>query len=535
MIKPILPYKISENINFSSKKKTKPEDKIWDESRANKTLLYSGVGAVVTFGAVAALISSKQASNSIDKISAIKAEMNKYANDVLYRKQILKDMNIPESHYYKLRSIIGADEFDTVVKDLGKDKESFLPGKKTFRIDKEPIYAKENVESGKFAANMHLHTIYSDGTLTVAEAMEQAVKYADLRVKKLGEGNPFYLAITDHDTMQGCKEALDLVLKNPEKYKNLRLILGVENTVLTEHLECLKAPVETHMISYCINPFDKELTSYYNKYLSENRKNIESALDFANEKFFTTLRRQGFAYTLEEFDRLAPEIKYRNLPANYLTKDYLQFRLIYSSMVEKNDAFLEAVGLKPVMLDFATPRKLIGENLDYSEGKRYYHYYIEAVKKDLKSKLPSEKHAEVDRYLRNIPEEIELILEEIEASVGDVSSNLHAKKVDPPAFDVAVRFLITKDGSLGIAHPGVAFPMTNFKSEADTIKFYDDLYSVFKNLGQDKAKYAEDNYAVYFEDQSEEYLKKLADTSSKYRLEKTGGLDTHISDIFSSK
>ena len=537
MIKPILPYKNSYQTSFSGTKKTNKNDKIWDETRANKALMIAGLSGIAVFGTVAAIISSKQsATRTIDKISLLKTEMSKYAQDVAYRKQILRDMNLPETDYYKLRSIVGAEEFDSIVKELSKDKENFLPGKKVFRADKEPIFPnKENVETAKFAANLHLHTVYSDGTFTVPELMEQAAKYADVRSSKLGDGKPFYLAITDHDTMEGCKEALGLVLNNPEKYKNLRLILGVENTVLTEHSQYLTAPVETHMISYCINPFDKELANYYNKYLQQNRKNIENVLDFANEKYFTTLRRLSTGYTLEEFDKFAPEIKYRNLHANYLTKDYLQFRLIYSYMVEKNTTLLDSVSLKPEMLDFVAPRKLIGENLDYSNGQRYYHYYIEAVKQDLKSKLPKEEHSKVDMYLRTIPEEIQPILEEIEASVGNLDSNLYVAKVMPPKFDEAVMFLITRDGNLGIAHPGVAFPLENFKTEAETIKFYDDLYSKFKELGKEKARYAEDNYAVYFEDQTPEFLEKLAATSSKYGLDKTGGLDTHISDIFCSK
>lgn len=534
MIKPISSYGHFSKLHFSSRQNQKQNNEVVEKNASN-VLMRASLGTIIAFGASAAMISQKTSFKLVNNVSAIKNKMNKYTNDVLYRKKILSDMKLPESDYYKLYSIIGADEFDVVVKDLSKDKQNFLPGKKTFRADKEPIYGKENVESGKFAANMHLHTVYSDGALTVPELLEQAVIYADSRVKKLGEDFPFYLAITDHDTLAGCKEAVEMILKSPQKYKNLRLILGVENTVITSHPEYLKAPVETHMISYCINPFDKELVNYYNKPLQENRKNIEQALDYANETYFTTLRRLGTGYTLEEFDRYAPEAKYRNFAANYLTKDYLQFRLIYSAMVEKNLLFLESVGLKSASLDFVAPRKLIGENLDYSKGQRYYDYYLEAVKSDLKSKLPKEKHSEVDVALRYIPEDIKKILEEIEASVGDATSELHAKSVEFPKFDVAIEFLKTKDGSLGIAHPGVAFPMSNLKSEEEIVKFYDYLYAEFKKFGAEKAKYAEDHYAVYFEAQSEEYLNNLATTSAKYNLDKTGGLDTHISDIFSSK
>lgn len=536
MLRPISAYN-SKNLyqsQFKSEKKNKQNE--FKVSPTKKPIVYTGLALLATLGVATAVISSrKKTAQAIDKFSVIKNEMSKYVNDVNYRKSILKDMNLPEADYYKLRSIIGAEELDVVIKDLSTDKEHFLPGKKTFRLDKEPVFSKENVESGKFAANLHLHTTYSDGTFTVPELMEQASKYADSRVEKLGKDNPFYLAITDHDTLEGCREAVNIVLNNPEKYKNLRLVLAVENTVLTHYPEVLNGEVETHMISYAINPFDKELRSYYEKQVQKNRKNIQTTLDNANEHFLKTLLKYKIEYNMEEFDSLAPQVKYRNMPSNYFAKDYLQFKLIYSSMVEKNEALIDATGLKPEMLDFASPQKLIGENLDYSKGQKYYEYYVEAIKKDLKSKLPTEKQVEVDKHLGSIPEEIIPILNEIEASVGDKKSELYVQNTPHPKLEVAVNYLKTKEGVLGIAHPGVVFPMKNLKTDAETLKFYDQMYADFKAFGQDKAKYAEDNYATYFENQSEEFLNNLSKKSSKYDLEKTGGLDTHISDIFASK
>lgn len=520
--------------HFKSKKINKQKD--LNNPTINKPMVLSGVAFITAFGITAAAISSKQnVVNYADKINLLKNEMSKYLGDVAYRKSILREMSLPEGDYYKLRSIIGVEEFDAVIKDLSKDKENFLPGIKTFRADKEPIFGRENVETGKFAANLHLHTDYSDGTISVEEMLEQAVNYANDRVAKLGEKNPFYLAITDHDTIQGCRDVVNTVLKNPEKYKNLRLVLGVENTVITSHAQHLKEPVETHMISYCINPFDKELFGYYQKQIEKNKANIRSVLDYANETYFKTLKKYSVDYNLNEIEKMAPQIKYRNIHSNYLTKDYLQFKLIYSSMVEKNTIFWEEVGLKPENMDFVSPMVSIEKTPDYSKGQKYYDYYLVAVKKDLKSKLPKEKHSVVDKYLCHIPDEVTSILNNVENAVGNKTSKLYVNKVEYPTFEKAIKFLTTKDGALGIAHPGVVFPMKNLKTNQDTLKFYDELYAAFKKNGGDKAKYAEDNYAVYFEDQNTEYLSKLAEISSKYKLEKTGGLDTHISDIFSSK
>ena len=87
---------------------------------------------------------------------------------------------------------------------------------------------------------------------------------------------------------------------------------------------------------------------------------------------------------------------------------------------------------------------------------------------------------------------------------------------------------------MGIAHPGVVFPYANLKDEGSTLRFYDELYRDFKAWGGEKAVYAEDNYGVYYKE-NENLHNKLEQVSAKYGLQKIGGLDTHIKDIFASK
>ena len=52
------------------------------------------------------------------------------------------------------------------------------------------------VESGDFCANLHIHTKYSDGIMSIPELLTEAKKYKNVLV-----------AITDHDTVESCKEA----------------------------------------------------------------------------------------------------------------------------------------------------------------------------------------------------------------------------------------------------------------------------------------------------------------------------------------
>ena len=540
----ILPVKLNNinpktNLSFQAKNISKRSinNDFARQGISSTALLLAGATIAAGIGVTAAIAKRTIRPIETNFSKSLKKEMSVFAKDVDYRKSILKSMNLPERQYYRLRSIIGIEEFDHALETLSKDKENFLPGKKVFRADNEPIFPnRENVKNYKFAANLHMHTKYSDGQLSVQELLDQAAKYGDERVAKLGKDNPFYIAITDHDTMEGCREAINIIYQNPQKYENVRLILGVENTVVTTYPECLNGPVYTHMLSYGINPFNEEIASYYSKPLMQNRNNIADVLDIANKKFLRTLIKYEVDFNIEEFDRFAPEIKYRNLSANYLTKDYLQFKLIYSSMVEKNKALLEGLNLNQEALNFASPRALIEANPDYSGGKKYYDFYLDAIKEDLKSKTPVDKHKIIDQNLRFIPEDIIPILEEVESSVGDKTSSLYVKKTSFPSFEEAINQLIKDENiGLGIAHPAVVFPLNNLKGEAETIKFYNSLYADFKKYGQDKAKYAEDHYAVYFEEQSEAFLRKLQEESEKQGLIKTGGLDTHIADIFSSK
>ena len=127
MLRPIS-VSITKNLyqsQFKSAKKNKQSK--FKELPSKKNIVYTGLAFLATLGVATAVISSrKKTAQTVDKFSVIKKEMSKYVNDVNYRKSILKDMNLPEADYYKLRTIIGAEELDVVIKDLSKDKEHFF-------------------------------------------------------------------------------------------------------------------------------------------------------------------------------------------------------------------------------------------------------------------------------------------------------------------------------------------------------------------------------------------------------------------------
>ena len=85
-------------------------------------------------------------------------------------------------------------------------------------------------------ADLHTHTVHSDGVLTVKQLLE--------KTKKAGLSG---LSITDHDTLSGVKEALTFI----QDYK-FEFISGIE---ITSHVE----EKEIHLLSYAIDPEHDEL------------------------------------------------------------------------------------------------------------------------------------------------------------------------------------------------------------------------------------------------------------------------------------
>ena len=86
--------------------------------------------------------------------------------------------------------------------------------------------------------DLHTHTTHSDGTLSVSELL----KFASTR-------NISALAITDHDTVDGCKEA-----ENINTY-------GVEVINGTE-LSCFYGDTEIHLLGFNFDIYDQRLNEH---------------------------------------------------------------------------------------------------------------------------------------------------------------------------------------------------------------------------------------------------------------------------------
>lgn len=97
--------------------------------------------------------------------------------------------------------------------------------------------------------DFHVHTTYSDGTYSPADVIK-------LAIEKGLDG----LAITDHDTIDGLKEAL-----TSKQVNNFEIIPGIE-------LSCTYEEEEVHILGYLFDVNNKELLAMSDK-LKLQRKN----------------------------------------------------------------------------------------------------------------------------------------------------------------------------------------------------------------------------------------------------------------------
>lgn len=192
-------------------------------------------------------------------------------SDIEYKKEIIQDSNNKEYTLESMQSIAGPEELKDFITKNNLNPQMYIP-------------SANNIKNGDFRANFHIHTTSSDGTLTIEQLLNQAELYAE-KIHK-----PFYFAITDHNTVNGLKTAVDLIEKHPDKYKNIKLVLGMEVfSSLEANPKIMQKPIDIHVLCWCINPYDKELNQVFMKKDLKDKYNysfrtFENAIILLNHK-----------------------------------------------------------------------------------------------------------------------------------------------------------------------------------------------------------------------------------------------------------
>lgn len=263
---------------------------------------------------------------SPDELKQLKLETEvlakKYPLDHQYRVELAKEAGCDVA---LLRSVVGVQELSDILKN--SKHENFSVGAKSSNLKEK----YKNILNGTFNVNLHSHTRYSDGALTVEQSLEQASRYANKT------GKPFTLAITDHDCLKGSQEAIRLIAANPKKYKNVRFVPGIEFSALYKNPSLLKEPLAVDFMGYCINPFDKNLNAMLDK-------TIKSRLKYGNEIINTAKNSWGIdvnlfqVYSLNSFPG-------KGISTGYFKalQQYIGLKLKQNGQYEKNESQFKKV------------------------------------------------------------------------------------------------------------------------------------------------------------------------------------------------
>jgi predicted metal-dependent phosphoesterase TrpH len=129
--------------------------------------------------------------------------------------------------------------------------------------------------------DLHIHTTASDGTLTPGEVISQALEY---KLKAI--------AITDHDTLAGSKEALQAGIPSP-----LNFLTGVEISAAAPPFYADSGSF--HLLGYSIRLDDPALNHALGK--------LQQARKKRNPAIISRLNDLGIAITLDEVRQEAGE------------------------------------------------------------------------------------------------------------------------------------------------------------------------------------------------------------------------------------
>ena len=108
-----------------------------------------------------------------------------------------------------------------------------------------------------FRANFHIHSTASDGALDPLEILNQANNYA----RKLPANEKFSFAVVDHDNIDGVKKICNEINANPEKYKRINFVPGIEISSVYRNYEMASNPVELDFLIYGFNPQNQKLVN----------------------------------------------------------------------------------------------------------------------------------------------------------------------------------------------------------------------------------------------------------------------------------
>lgn len=464
--------------------------------------------------------------------SAYKKLILKFPKDEPYYKSLAKAIGLKAGEEYRLASITGEAQLTSILKNA--TAQDFAVGENL-----------SGVKNRTLRINLHNHTTASDGKLTPAEILEQARKWADEIVAKHGNDNkpPFVLGITDHDCVDGAKEIVNIVSQNPEKYRNLKIVLGGEFSVAYTNPKDVKSPMNFELIGYALNPFNEVINNFLKTIRTERGKYVQKYIDIIQKEF------PKYEFSLKETETFHANLK--NMRTNgvlYLTREYLTHKMFLTEYIEQiNSKILpreaEKINATKLFAEIKDEFYNIKDARGY-KGNAIATYYKEYVLTPLVEKYLTPANREefeniFTTKLEHQEKRLKEILESLLPKIDDKSGYI----IRPDEWFNVVR-TSGSEGFFGIAHPG----LINASMYSDDVakvcqeKGYDNgqhlawrLYSALKRDGGELFRATEANYQSYpHRDNGALFWQKYMGEkkADEFNLLKTGGIDCHKPSIF---
>ncbi|MDD3593913.1 MAG: hypothetical protein PHX18_04725 [Candidatus Gastranaerophilales bacterium] len=446
--------------------------------------------------------------------------LQQFPQDKFYYEQLAKSVGLQAGEEFKLASIVGTTQ-------LKKFLNTFTP--QDFQVGKNI----EAIDNFTYRVNLHNHTTTSDGKLSVEQFLEHARRWSDKVAQKIGDDGkpPFTIAITDHDTVDGAKRAVEIIAKNPDAYKNLRLVLGGEFSLVHTDANDVNTPLNYEILGYCLNPFDKVLDGFLQKLRNSRIIVMKKILENANK-----------LYPEYRFDWKEAQLCGNNLGKAlsngyiYNLRDYMALKAgIYEFAKQKNNDFITNL-LHTVGADFI--EKSAFQRVDNAYISRYLeNSKLSANFDTVASKIKPEFLEYIDKTRDNYTKSLQALID----TNASITSNKFFNEATGTDFN----------GFFGLAHPGLV-ALAEGKDYGHALQVYckdknidwkEHLFEKFLNKlisdSNDRLNAVEINYQSYGQRYNgfEDYIKYITTTvnKAKQKLFNTGGVDCHGETIFSAK
>lgn len=325
------------------------------------------------------------------------------------------------------------------------------------------------IKSGDFCANLHIHTCYSDGIMTVPQFIEKTEDFPN-----------GLFSITDHDNIDAVKE---LYKTNSSKAD---ICSGLEISTVAINFPKQPKPLPIHLLVYCFDPFNKELNALLD-YKSDLKLQLaKDTIEKLNEAL------PDYNFSLEEAAKCHPMIAKGQDEIAHPLKKYTSAKIILNHYFPNADFSYEEPIYKFKYL---------------FKGKEPYH---------ITYKIALEMYTQCSLPLvpESVDEKVKKAREIYLAAHPTVGHNLEPFC----SFEETVEFISNLDcGIMSIAHPA--------RTRAYVPEFYNYLFYNFKKYGKEKAMFYEKYYQAY-EDRYFIEWATVIDRAAEGFLP-TGGYDSH--------